>query len=378
MGGVFSRVLPWREPAPSKYFTDLPDMCKVKIFSYLNVGEKGVAAQVCREWQSLMKSPVLWSRLDLTEFMLHSVGGEQTSPKQNLRHSCESSCYATYQTKMNAFLAYVVSVSPSVRLLKFAFDIGDMGDGWLDYLRSFLAGIRCKELTTASFGWKETAVKPKEKKVSLEEQEEDAESVRRTRHRQRHFVGFFELFTSMAPNLCHLELEFDWSVRSVDALSSLRRLERLTVRRYFVFQSLDQSLLDKLLDSLPCLKSFEMEVWTPNSTGLCMYSMRSKTLQHLDVSASRGFYLTGLDLPNVLSICVGYHPWNGPLVTIDCTPLPCIYHILARGAPSLRKINGLVLQFDWGRDPYPDLSSVLGMVCPCHLHKMVSENSFVK
>lgn len=378
MGRVFSRVLQWREPASSsssyKTFQDLPEVCKVKIFGFLSVVEKGVAAQVCREWQSLMKCPVLWSRLDLTEFALHSVG-EQMVPKQHLRHSCDLSCYVTYQTKMNAFRAYVVSVSPSVKLLKFAFDIGDAGDGWLDYLRSFLAGIRCKELTIASVGWNETAVKPKEKKVSAEE---DAESVRRRRHRQRHFVGFFESFASMAPNLSHLELEFDWSVRSVEALSGLQRLEKLTVRRYFAFQSLDQSLLDRLLDSLPCLKSFEMEVWTPNSTGLCLYTMRSNTLQHLDVSASRGFYLTDLDLPNVLSISVGYQLWNGPLVTIDCTPLPCIYHILARGAPSLQKINELALQRDWRRNPYPDLSSVLGAVCPCHLHKMVSENSFVK
>lgn len=363
MGRTLSRIRHWGDSNNAFMFEKLPEVCQLKIFGFLSVTEKGVAAQVCKYWNSLLKSPVLWSYLDLTVFKLHLR--EELLPK---KHVCNLNCYRAYKARMNSFHMFVVNISPSVHLLKFAFDIGNVGDGWLDWIRLLLAKVRCRDLTDASISWKDMAVGIKEASPCLDE---DAETVSRVRHRQRLFVGFFEYFVSLAPNLSRLELEFDWSVRSVEALSKLHRLETLVLRRYFVFQTLDQELVDKLLDSLPCLTHLTLEVWTPNSTGLCQFRLKSNSVRHLDVSSSRGFSLAGLDLPRVQTLRMSRRPWNGPLATVNCAPLPCIYQSLARGAPDLREINGHLLRPEWKQRLYPELTSVLDAVCPCHLHAAI-------
>jgi len=60
-----------------------------------------------------------------------------------------------------------------------------------------------------------------------------------------------------------------------------------------------QSLLDTLFRSAPYLRRLTMEVWTPSGRGLQLFAMHSETLEMLDVSACRGFYLESLDLPNL-------------------------------------------------------------------------------
>lgn len=363
MGKALSRILRWNDSNNALAFEKLPEVCQLKIFGFLSITEKGVAAQVCRHWNSLLKSPVLWSYLDLTVFKLHPR--EELLPK---KHVCSASCYNAYKARLNSFHMFVINVAPSIRLLRFSFDIGDVGDDWLEWIRALLRRVRCLDLADAAVGWKDTVVWPKEESSCPVE---DVDSVSQTRHRQRLFVGFFEYFVSLTPNLLHLELEFDWSLRSVEALTRLQRLETLALRRYSALQALDQKLVDRVLDSLPCLKRLEMEVWTPNSTGLCQYAVRSGILQHLDIASCRGFYLVDLYLPQVRSIRVGRRPWNGPLVTVDCASLPCIYHGLATGAPNLQEINGHLLQPEWKTCLYPELISVLEAVCPCHLHAVI-------
>lgn len=363
MGKALSRILHWNSSSNAVTFEKLPEVCQLKIFGFLTITEKGIAAQVCRHWNSLLKSPVLWSYLDLTVFKLHPR--EELLPK---KHVCSTYCYNIYKARLNSFHMFVINVAPSIRLLRFAFDIGDVDDDWLEWIQVLLMRVRCCDLANAAISWRDTAVWPKEESFCLVE---DIESVRRARHRQRLFVGFFEYFVSLSPNLLHLELEFDWSLRSVEALARLQRLETLALKRYFALQTLDQKLVDRVLDSLPRLRRLEIEVWTPNSTGLCQYAVKSGVLQHLDIASSRGFCLVDLHLPRARSIRMSRHPWNGPLVTIDCAPLPCVYHVLVSGAPDLCEINGHRLQPEWKTCLYPELISVLEAVCSCHLHAVI-------
>ena len=52
---------------------------------------------------------------------------------------------------------------------------------------------------------------------------------------------------------------------------------------------------------------------------------------------------------------VAHHPWNGPLVLTDRLCVPCLYDVLADGAPNLEKINehysrgSLFLTPDWSK-----------------------------
>jgi len=56
-------------------------------------------------------------------------------------------------------------------------------------------------------------------------------------------------------------------------------------------------LIDTLFRSAPFLRQLTMEVWTPSGRGLQLFAMHSETLEMLDVSACRGFYLEFVELP---------------------------------------------------------------------------------
>jgi len=62
----------------------------------------------------------------------------------------------------------------------------------------------------------------------------------RHRQRQRFFVKFFDFFTASAGTVSTLILPFDWTERSIRALNRLPNLDVLVLKKYFVFQSLEQ------------------------------------------------------------------------------------------------------------------------------------------
>jgi len=107
-------------------FHCLTDDCKLYIFSQLSLSERGIAATVCRSWSQLMRTPSLWSVIDLVIFPPYPPGGDDVfSPDDNVK------LYETYRTRVRQFVAYLVSVHPIVRVLRFEFDIGDLRDGCL-------------------------------------------------------------------------------------------------------------------------------------------------------------------------------------------------------------------------------------------------------
>ena len=343
-------------------FAKLPADCKLKVFSFLNPRERGVAAQVCTEWNSLMKSSSLWNVIDLTQFSLCTV--------QSKRHKCSELCYSNYRVRLKKFFSYMSQVKPVIRNLRFAYDIGDYQDGWLDILKTFIKAARCQELEFAHLNWKETPIKPFWSESHHTWSTNDYnELMHRHRHRQRLFISFFDLFTASAPNVSRLILPFDWSSRSLSALSRLKRLEMLVLEKYFVFQKMEQSSLDQLFKFIPRLKRLILEVWTPSGSGLQLFSIKSDTLEYLDISQCRGFYVSEFNLPKLKVLKVSRHPWNGPLVAADTLNIPCFYQVLVEGAPNLQQINEHNLASDWKDDTYQDLETVLKSVCSCRLHK---------
>ena len=342
-------------------FQRLPADCMLKIFSLLSPFERGQAAQVCSQWHSLIKSSSLWNHVDLTVFPLCI----NKSPK----HECTELCYAAYRTRVKKFIKYLISVKPALHTLSFAYDIGEYKDGWLDSLQALIKHARCLELEVAHLNWKETPIRPFWSESITWSTNDYNELMHRHRHRQRLFVNFFDLFTAAAPNLRQLVLPFDWSVRSLTALGRLRRLENLVLEKYFVFQTMEQESLDRLFRNLPYLRRLILEVWTPSGRGLQFYNLRSQSLEYLDVSQCRGFYLGDVDLPKVTVFKISRHPWNGPLVTADNINVPCVYEVLAEGVPELRQLNEHTLRPDWKENTYDELDVVLKAVCSCRSHK---------
>lgn len=349
-------------------FKSLPKDSKLSVFSWLSPAERGAAARVCQEWSILIKTPSLWSDIDLSTFPPHPNDGE-TDDETNL------TVYEAYRRRAKKFINYLVSIRPMIKRFRFAFDIGDVKDGWMEGLQALLRSAQCQEMEYAELNWNETPAKPfVPDNMSVTWCTNDYKDLMyRHRHRQRYFVKFFDLFTVMAPNIVTLILPFDWTERSIRALNRLPSLEVLSLGKYFIFQPLEQQQLDTLLRSSPLLKRLTMEVWTPSGRGLQLFQMQSETMEYLDVSMCRGFYLEKLDLPNLQVFKVSNCPMNGPLVSGEGIDISCMHELLSKGTPGLKQLNELQLSETWKDCINEELESILKAVCPCARH--VSDSS---
>ena len=353
-------------------FQDLPEVCQLHVFSYLSVLERGSAATVCRRWNLLLQSAVLWTDVDLTVFPLCCRCGSRGTDDP-----CSSvSCYETYKDRVQSYMEHVERVRPSVRRLRFAFDIGDYADDWRDLLDRLIRSLRCSELASAQLNWKETPVKSAkivEGTLLSWSATTFTDYTSYRRRRQRLFAGFFELFVSSAINVVDLSMPFDWSSRSLAALGRLRRLQVLKLDTYFVPQPVDQDAVDLLLRSVPQLRSLSLAVCVSSGAGLVPFRLHSRSLRHLDVAQCRGFYLGHVDLPRLTSLVAAVQPSHGPLGAVAAhrhhvDTIPCIYDILRHGAPALRDLNGYTLHLDWSDSYTDDLHAVLQDICACLAH----------
>jgi len=353
-------------------FEALPEVCQLHVFSYLTVLERGRASSVCPRWNQLLHSAVLWSDVDFTVFPLCCRCSDHGSDDP-----CSSiSCYDLYKERVQSYVEHVQRIRPNMRRLRFAFDIGDYADDWLDLLDGLIRSLRCSELLSAQLNWKETPVKSAkivEGTLLSWSATTFTDYTSYRRRRQRLFAGLFELFVTSAVNVVDLSMPFDWSPRSLAALSRLQRLQVLQLDTYFVPQPVDQDAVDELLRSVPQLRSLSLAVCVSSGAGLVPFRLHSRSLRHLDIAQCRGFYLGHIDLPRLTSLVAAVQPSHGPLGAVTThhthmSTIPCIYDILRHGSPALRHLNGYSLRPDWSDIYTDDLHSVLQDICACMAH----------
>jgi len=348
-------------------FHCLTDDCKLHIFSHLNPSERGTAAKVCHKWSQLMHTPSLWNVIDLVRFPPFPPSSDDVfSAEDNMK------LYETYRARVKRFVTYLISIRPVVRVLRFEYDIGDLRDGWLEMLHALFCASLLHELQHAELGWTDTPCKPYvPDNSSVTWCANDCKDLMyRHRHRQRLFVKFFDLFTAVAINIVSLSIPFDWTERSLRAIQRLSNLKVLNLQKYFLFQPLDQNMIDTLFTSAPLLRQLTMEVWTPSGRGLQSFCLQSEHLELLDVSRCRGFYIEDVHLPKLLEFRVSICPMNGPLVSGEGIDMVCIYNVVKAGAPSLCRLNEHVLKADWCNTVYDELDTLLKSVCACAKHQI--------
>lgn len=232
---------------------------------------------------------------------------------------------------------------------------------------------QCKDLTHLYFNWKETPLKP----LPWTTTTGDAfDIVYHHRLRQRLFLKLFDMVVAAAPNITQLTMPFDWSERSVRAVGRLRRLNSLTLTHYFWMQGVEPYLVEQLVSSAGSLTQLSLEIYSASAYGLQCYQIKSQSLLHLDISASRGIVLSSVTLPRLKSLVVSRQPLNGPLVNESAgshDPVPCLHRVLAEGAPSLQTLNGHRLSDNWyfniSLNNDEKLELILREVCSCNVHK---------
>lgn len=362
MGKILAKLRESHGGGGAKFpFQDLPDVCKWKVFTFLNLTEKGLAAQVCTDWNNFLRSPGLWTDINLTQIPLHY--------KRLRFHRCNAECYEEYRARVVKFLRYLSIMRPTVRRISFSYDIADSKEGWFELVDLLFSAVKLGELRSADLNWKTTAVKPLWPETFKWSAEEPQGTEYIERRRQRMFTKFFEKFVCASPKLRRLIIPFDWSTKSVNVLVTLENMEMLQLEKYFAFQALDQFMLDAIFQSLRHLRRLVLEIWTPSGYGFLGYDIRSESLEFIDVSQCRGFYINRVELENVKVFKVSRHSWKGPLAMKRDNSLPCLYQVLCEGAPRLQRINDHDLEPHWREHVYDELESVLRTICSCHLHQ---------
>ena len=340
-------------------FERLPDVCKMHVFSYLDVADRVAVSMVCKEWNNSIRSPKLWVNVDVREAV------KQSQRKQSKNVETRE---FQHRTRAAKFLSYVSEIDPFVKRLVLVGDIAD--PDFNERVQLFTQCSKLSELQELTVDWTRSVNSSAASPETAITSSQDGNH----RRRQRLFVRFFGDLSQAAPNLKCLTLPFNWSPCSVDALLRLEKLESITLMRYSDLQTLDiTALFEQLVSGLNELRRLTIEVWTARASGgLTYFKLNSNSLEYVDASQSRGVAFGEINLPNVRELRVSRHPWNGPLVmpssTASAVPPPCLYQLLVRGASSLLKLNDLVLRSNWQSELYNELDDVLKLVCPCEMH----------
>ncbi|XP_006825087.1 uncharacterized protein LOC102801515 [Saccoglossus kowalevskii] len=350
-------------------FQKLPADCQVYIFSHLNSIEKAKIATVCKSWNDLLRTPRLWNCVDfhiLTSCDCTIYIGIGNRRPVNTCEKCKSlSHYVDFKQRCYRYIAHLAERRAVIKSLKFQFDLHEDKNVWLKLLVYALNMTTVNELSIVDCNWTVTGEKPSSLYVTDDFMEKKKEQ------RVEALQGFLLVLNKHSPNINTLRLEFDWSETSLELLSSFKEIKCLELYRFWVYKSIPQERINFLLNNAKKLESLKLEIWVPYQHEELhpQFSLMSSTLQYLDVSSSKGFFIRSLNMPQLKTLIIVRLPWIGPLLPVSMLDITCVYDVLREGAPKLEQINQHKLCSDWKNLCYPELESQLNHTCYCTKHK---------
>ncbi|XP_038070201.1 uncharacterized protein LOC119739361 [Patiria miniata] len=336
-------------------FGELPNECKVKILAYLTDKEKCTAALVCTSWTDLIRTPCLWTKADFVELLYHQKSRHIPIPSPALE--CQ-----VLKEKVKNFVFHLVSRQALLRELLFEFDLHEGDEIWLKLLVYLLQMTHAQELHTIQCNWTYTPHIP----WFLSGAAVDAKESRVTS-----FHKLLMILQESSPGIQGFTMPFDWSPCSISLLCRFKSITTLELSKYWVFHGLPQRLLNRLLQELPKLRRFKLEVAVPfrDSELYPQYTMSSETLEELDIAACSGFFLWSVTLPNLKRFCDARTAWTGPILPRKALKIQCLYNVVRNGAPKLNIFNTSPLREGWRESCPSELEDVLRATCYCERHK---------
>ncbi|GFS02153.1 hypothetical protein ElyMa_002856600 [Elysia marginata] len=352
------------EPLENLPFQLLPELCKIKIFTFLQQNDLGRCMLVCVEWCQLIRNPQLWSSVRFSSLSYSCLPQDRHGPVHT-----DPICHHCFRKRVFSFSQFLHRLEPVVKEFQFCLDLSHPTDQFNAVVEQFLYTANLSSLTQAEMNWKESP-----SRASLD-QEPFQDHMYRYRRRQRMFSRIFDTFVNLCPQISTLVIPFDWTDKNIKNLCLLTGLEKLVLEKYGIYNHIfTQDHLTKLMDSLVNLKKLLLEVWIPstNNRGVDVYCIRSSSLTFLDVSQCRGFYIKKLITPNLLNLRIACRPMLKILLQTHSPFLPCVCTVLLEGAPRLQEINGFHLERNSLLYPNDDLGTLMNTICCCPRHNMIS------
>lgn len=233
-------------------FHRLPELCKLRIWSFLKQCDLGRCMLVCTEWYCLIQNPYLWSAVNFNDLPHSCLPRDRSGPVHT-----ESVCHHCFRKRVFAYSKFLSRIRPKVHEFQFCLDISHPTDQFSNVVEQFMSTAELTSLTYADINWKDSP-----SRASLKtNQESDQEYMCRYRKRQRIFSRLFDKFVSLTAHLTTLVMPFDWTDHNTKNLCTLTQLENLVLEKYGIYNHLFcQDHLDMLLGSLKNLKKLLLEV----------------------------------------------------------------------------------------------------------------------
>ncbi|XP_070574734.1 uncharacterized protein [Ptychodera flava] len=349
-------------------FERLPKECQICVFSFLNAIEKARLSSVCKTWNELMVTPRLWSFADFSLLSPCQCGAAGYRRPLLSCDKCVNRCpsdYLLFKKRAYHYVAHLAFRKAILKKLQFQFDLQEDEEVWLKMLLYAINMTNVRELAVVECSWTVTREKPS----SLYATEDFLEG--KKHERVRAFQKLLKALTMRSEMVHTFRFEFDWSDLSIDLLSSFKHIRHLELYRIWVYKSISQNRINRLLRDMELLESLKLEIWIPYQPGSVhpQYSMMSKSLKCLNIALCKGLFLGSVNLPNLEMLIIARLPWTGPLLPANAIKITCLYEVLSQGAPRLQRINHHFLEEDWRTSCYPALDDQLKHSCYCTKHK---------
>ncbi|KAK3791055.1 hypothetical protein RRG08_010459 [Elysia crispata] len=345
-------------------FQQLPELCKIKVWSFLQQNDLGRCMLVCTDWCHLIQRPQFWSSVRFSSLSFSCLQQDRIGPVHT-----DPVCHHCFRKRVFSFSQFLARIKPVVKEFQFCLDLSHPTDQFNAVVEQFLETANFSTLTQAEMNWKESP-----SRAPLD-QESVQDHMYRYRRRQRMFSRIFDTFVNLSPQISTLVMPFDWTDRNIKNLCRLTGLEKLVLEKYGIYNHIfTQDHLTMLMKNLVNLKKLLLEVWIPasNNRGMEVYCIESSSLTFLDISQCKGFYIKKLNTPNLLKLRIARRPWLKMLLQTQSPFLPCVCTVLQDGAPELQEINGFHLERNSLSHPTDELSTLMNTICCCLRHKMVS------
>lgn len=354
-------------------FNSLPLECQLHVFSYLTVRDKCQASCTCKTWRDILCSPNLWTVADFTHLMCCELDGlaekvsfgrirENETPLPVRNHTCCPTSSESFTSKVSQFVNFLCDRNAQLKILSFEFDLFEEKEMWLYQMNKLLKATNSVGLTKVFGRWSFTPhFMIKYYRSSLDDKHTRVGS----------FQKLLKTLHETSPYVQHFRIQFDWSMTSVELLCKFQQIHTLELSKYWVFVRTLQSAVDALLDGLPNLKRLHLEMISPFQLGSShqLYTLRSATLEELDIRRSPGFFLLSVNLPKLRCFSSQRETWAGPVLSRDYLNIPCLHTILMDGAHNLANFNGFPLGSDWRTRICAVFEQKLKSSCYCPKHK---------
>jgi len=163
--------------------------------------------------------------------------------------------YQWMRERIWKFINWYIEREYIMNKLTFSFNFGSTCDEFADMVLSLIYRVKFNRPLSIYADWKFT----RNKTLELYQNHHES-SMERNRIRIENFWSFLHVLKQREAPLVHFTTVFDWSHTSIQYLSYLSTITHLSLLRLYAMETVNESTVTLLLDSMPGLISLSLDV----------------------------------------------------------------------------------------------------------------------